>query len=75
MTSNFNCGFTENLIDISILQIFLVPKIQQQKGKIANQQEVMKFFMPPLLAELAMDAEVIFRSNSSDDFQFYFASH
>ena len=37
---------------------------------MANQQEVMKFFIPPLLAELAMDddfTEVLFRLNSSDD--------
>ena len=37
---------------------------------MANQQEVMKFFMLPLLAELAMDddfTEVLFRLNSSDD--------
>ena len=47
-----------------------MPKLQQQTGKIANQQEVMKFFMPPLLAELAVDddfTEVLFRLNSSDD--------
>ena len=51
-----------------------MPKLQQQKGKIANQQEVMKSFMPPLLAELAMNddfTEVLFRLNSSnDDFNF-----
>ena len=35
-----------------------------------NQQEVMKFFMPLLMAELAMDddfTEVLFRLNSIDD--------
>ena len=37
---------------------------------MANQQEIMKFFRPRLLAELAMDddfTEVLFRLNSSDD--------
>ena len=50
-----------------------MPKLQQQKGKIANQQEAMRFFIPPLLVELAMDddfTEVLFRLNSSNDFNF-----
>ena len=37
---------------------------------MANQREVVKFFVPLLMAELAMDddfTEVLFRLNSSDD--------
>ena len=47
-----------------------MPKPQQQKGKMANQQEVVKFFVPLLTAELAMDhdfKEVLFRLNSCDN--------
>ena len=44
---------------------------------MANQHEVMKFFISPLLAELAVDddfTEVLFRLNSSDD-DFNFILH
>ena len=45
-------------------------KLQQQKGKNFEPVRVVKFFVPLLTAELAMDndfTQVLFRLNSSDD--------
>ena len=58
------------MIDISIIQVFFVKTTATKGQKMANQHKVMKFFIPPLLAELAMDDDfttVLFRLNSSDD--------